>query len=378
MLVDEYSTNGFWIQTISVPTNGPASLVASGDAVAEDALARSPNGRWIAFTGYEGPIGVTNITDTLSTQYPRAIATLDVFGHFSIASANTNFFSTLSIRSGVSDGTNNFWGVGAVSGGTQGGLNYYGFASAYSSIYSLNLRTVNLFNGKLFFSTATGSGIYQFSGFPKSATTPTRIITTTGGSPYSFAVNPAGNIVYVADDDQSNVGGIQRWTNATGTWSLAYTLGTGIANTGARGLAVDWSGSSPVLYASTSENSIYGNPGNRLIRINDTGANSIAMTFATAATNCSFRGVSFVPQPTGPQSQLQAVNPVGQNGLIYWQGIGGSNYVVQAVTNLTAHNSFSDISPVITLPGQGVVATNYLDVGALTNSAARFYRIRSN
>jgi len=153
-----------------------------------------------------------------------------------------------------------------------------------------------LITGSLYYSTSSGAGIYKFAGLPKSAATPSRIIATGSGSPYGFAINPAGNIAYVADDDQSSVGGMQRWTNSAGTWSLVYTLGTGIANTGARGLAVDWSGASPVLYASTSENSIYGNPGNRLIRIVDSGAGSAAATFATAAMNASFRGVAFAPQ----------------------------------------------------------------------------------
>jgi len=239
------------------------------------------------------------------------------------------------------------------------------------------LRVANIVNGGLYLSTSSGGGIYKFTGLPKSAATPTRIIATGSGSPYGFAINPSGNVAYVADDDQSSVGGVQCWTNSAGTWSLLYTLGTGIANTGARGLAVDWSGANPILYASTSENTVYGNPANRLIRIVDTGAGSAATTLATAATNSSFRGVAFTPVATGPQSQIQAALPENSNMRIYWRGIGGSNYVVQASTNLSG-KSFGDITPVISLPGAGVVATNYLDAGALTNSPARFYRIRSN
>ena len=68
----------------------------------------------------------------------------------------------------------------------------------------------------------------------------------------------------------------------------------------------------------------------------------------------------------------------GANLRLYWQGQGGSNYVVQAATNLSLLNPFYDISPVITLSGLGVVATNYLDAGTLTNSPARFYRICGN
>jgi uncharacterized repeat protein (TIGR03803 family) len=82
---------------------------------------------------------------------------------------------------------------------------------------------------------------------------------------------------------------------------------------------------------------------------------------------------------------LPASVPVIQNAVrensdlrIYWQGQAGSNYVVQASTNLSLVNSFQDISSVVSLLGSGVVGTNYLDVGALTNFPTRFYRIRSN
>ena len=38
--------------------------------------------------------------------------------------------------------------------------------------------------------------------------------------------------------------------------------------------------------------------------------------------------------------------------------------------------NFLPVSPNIILTGSGTVTTNYLDVGALTNSSSRFYRIR--
>jgi hypothetical protein len=290
LLLDEYTTNGAFIQTIAIPTNGAEALTSSGFSVAESSLTRTPNGRWLCFGAYNAPIGITNITSSSSIPYPRTLNTVDVFGNISLAAVNTNIYNGNNIRGAASDGTNSFWGEGS------GGLNYYGFDAPTSLVYSTVLRVANLITGSLYYSTSSGAGIYKFAGLPKSAATPSRIIATGSGSPYGFAINPAGNIAYMADDDQSSVGGMQRWTNSAGTWSLVYTLGTGIANTGARGLAVDWSGASPVLYASTSENSIYGNPGNRLIRIVDSGAGSAAATFATAAMNASFRGVAFAPQ----------------------------------------------------------------------------------
>jgi hypothetical protein len=51
----------------------------------------------------------------------------------------------------------------------------------------------------------------------------------------------------------------------------------GITNIGARGVAVDFSGAHPVIYATTAEAST-----NRLVSITDTGAASTVTTLATA------------------------------------------------------------------------------------------------
>ena len=48
--------------------------------------------------------------------------------------------------------------------------------------------------------------------------------------------------------------------------------------------------------------------------------------------------------------------------------------VVEATANVL--ESFAPISPPLRIVGAGTVVTNFLDVGALTNAASRFYRIR--
>jgi hypothetical protein len=380
ILLDEYTTNGLFVQTLAIPTNGANALAISGYSISEGSLTRAPNGRWLCFGAYHAPIGAANLPSTSSVQFPRTVAAIDIFGNLNLVAANTNFYNENNMRGAVSDGTNNFWGLGAISGTGVGGLDYYGYSGPSNVVYAVNLRVANLINSSLYYSTAgAGSGIYMFNGAPVVPTAPSSLFTTgAGSSPYGFSINPAGNLAYVADDRQNSSGGIQRWTKSAGTWSLAYTLGNGVANSGALGLTVEWSGTHPVIYASTSDNTFFGYPANRLIRIADTGAGSAPITFAIAATNSSFRGVAFVPAATGAQSQIQSIIPENSDIRLYWRGIGGSNYVVQAGTNLSLDSAFSDITAVISLPGSGVAATNYLDVGTLTNSPTRFYRIRSN
>ena len=337
----EYRTNGQLVQTIAIPSSGSNALVLSGDAVAEASLTRTANGRWLCFTGYHAEPGFTNIPGSTSTQAPRSIATIDGAGMFNLVSASPTLFNTFSIRAAASDGTNGFWGGGANSGTAAGGICYFGFNGPTNTIYGSTVRVLKIINGNLYAS-ASGSGVMKFAGYPKTASTPSTVISETG-SPYGFAINPTGNIAYVADDTQSSVGGVLRYTNSTGTWSLVYTLGTGVTNVGARGLNVDWSGSNPIIYATTSDNTVYGNPTNRLIRIVDSGSHSVATTLATAPGCSSFRGVTFVPE----YYQLEIA--LNGNNLAVTPSTNSLGAILETATTLTSPGQWT---PVWTNSGQ--------------------------
>ena len=79
---------------------------------------------------------------------------------------------------------------------------------------------------------------------------------------------------------------------------------------------------------------------------------------------------------TPVEPQILSLTREGLDVRLTWQGKGGTNYVVQAASALGGTNTFTDLSAFIALPGVGPVVTNFLDAGALTNQAARFYRIR--
>ena len=88
---------------------------------------------------------------------------------------------------------------------------------------------------------------------------------------------------------------------------------------------MDWSGSTPVVYATTSEAVT---TQNRLIKINDTGAGSPATTLAAAGASRAFRGVAFAPvakenfftSPNLPPPEGKYVSPQ-QYHVLYAQGI---------------------------------------------------------
>jgi subtilisin family serine protease len=74
--------------------------------------------------------------------------------------------------------------------------------------------------------------------------------------------------------------------------------------------------------------------------------------------------------------RLLSVTRTNQNLQITWSTVGGHSYVVQQASRLTGGGTnFVDISPVISISGTNEGTTNYLVIGAATNSAT-FYRVR--
>jgi hypothetical protein len=222
--------------------------------------------------------------------------------------------------------------------------------------------------GNLYFSTQKiTNGIWKISGTPTAPAAPTRRVQNRRqqAATYGFAFNPSYTTAYLADDTLKGSGGIQRWDFNGGAWAMTYAF-TSLTNVGARGVAVDFSGAHPVIYATTAENST-----NRLVSITDTGAASAVTTLATAGVNQLFRGVTLAPgAPVNPQILAGVNNPGGfaltatawlaRNYTVQWTA-DLANPVWTTLTNLTA-----------TLPTLTVT-----DAGAPANTN-RFYRIILN
>src|SRR5207237_1026345 len=153
-------------------------------------------------------------------------------------------------------------------------------------------------NGQLYVSSA--SGAFQGpsavgTGTPTTAGQTTTLLsgfpTSSGPSPnpthsmYDYWFKDA-NTVYVADDGSApNGGGIQKWAQTAGTWSLQDILlndapagsFVGATATSTRGLTGTIDGSNnAVLYATTTQTSA-----NNLISVVDTGAAATATVLAS-------------------------------------------------------------------------------------------------
>jgi beta-glucosidase len=85
--------------------------------------------------------------------------------------------------------------------------------------------------------------------------------------------------------------------------------------------------------------------------------------------------------PTNPASLFRIISAVPQSNdvAITWTTAGAHTNAVQATAgdaNGGYSTNFADISGPIILQGTGDVTTNYLNVGAATNSLSRYYRVR--
>ena len=369
VFVDEYATNGARVQSLALPPTGGSALATSGSASSEGGLSRALDGSAVCVAGYHTNTGVASIANTTAAAVPRAVAAVNAGGVVTLAATTTTQFSGNNIRSAATDGTNNFWAAGGSSG-----TYYFGTASAAAVVQSTlaNTRVINLVNGNLFFTAGAGGGLglYSLAGLPTaSATLTTNILTGTGSSPYGFALNAGGTVAYLADDRAIAAGGgIQKWTNAAGAWSLLYTLGTGPGSTnGARGLAVDFSGANPLIYATTTEAST-----NRLIGITDTGSGAGATTLAMAAANTVFRGVAFAPE-AAPVLTLQPASLItcGGSGATFTAAAEGAATLAaqwQASTDNGAN--FSNLA--------GATADSYTLTPAAADSGKQFRVIYTN
>jgi hypothetical protein len=302
----EYDTSGALKQTISMPfasprpTVDPFNLADGGSSSTDGGLTRSADGGMIALPGFNSISGDTSPAASASPATLRVIGAISLGGTKNTSRA-INIFSTLALRGVASTDGTKFWCTGA--NGTAGSLWYYDSVNAPVQLptTSANLRQARIFNNQLFVSSGAGNPGVGISSvavlgntLPTSGTaTYTLLIATgTGAGTENFEFNSTMDVCYIADDrSTSSGGGIQKWTKSGGIWSLAYTISTGTTS-GAFGLAVDWSGANPVIYATSSEAAT---AGNRVVKFTDTGSVGTAATLVGITANKWFRGVALAP-----------------------------------------------------------------------------------
>lgn len=332
--------------TIALPTTASGlnlQLTNSGTATSEGFIAESADGNYLTVAGYGANAGTAGVVATTSATVPRVVGRITIStGVVDTTTALSDAYSANNIRGAVTSNGTDIWVSGTTA--TVGGTRYAtlgGTTSTQISASPTNTRVIDIANGQLYTSTASGTflGISTVgTGLPTASGQSTTLLpgfpTTGTHSSYDFWFKDASTL-YVADDGTAaNGGGIQKWTFDSGpmTWSLAYTLlNTGTATTGVRGLTGAIDGADTVLYATTTATSA-----NKLIKVVDLGASSTAIDLATAPTNTVFRGVEFVSNAVAPVVEADFDGDLDVDGddfLIWQRGLGTGTTHAQGNTN---------------------------------------------
>lgn len=334
--IQEYGTDGTVGYAVTLPSTGNSPIqIAAGYSGSEGFLTQSPDSTYLLLAGFSLTGTNASIASTGSTSTPRLIGKVDYSGAYTQLYSSSTFYNANDIRGAITDGTN-FWASGAsakLKSGVGDGVDYYGpntpIALGQDASNPVKAYGLHIFNNQIYYSTqkagpsnsATALGIFSLGNGLQTtgSATSTQMINTRSATPEDFSFNSSMDICYIAINSNTDAGGIQKWTKDGSTWSLAYTLGTGATNIGAYGLVVDYSGSNPVIYATTFEADA-----NRIIKITDTGASSTATTIATAASGSWFHGICFSPksncatpaQPSAFTTSSPSVNQ-GQTAVVY-------------------------------------------------------------
>jgi hypothetical protein len=392
LYIDQFTTNGTYLDTIMVPSTTPSACVAY-DGVTDDYMTSSANNQYLVFAGFNTPLPYTAssaLNSATAAQAPRAIATVNGLGYYTLNVVDsTNGALTGGTRfngATSSDGVTQFWSVGGagVLHLTPGGYD--------STLVASGRFEVDIYNGNLYACLGSSSRLVEFNGIPTAPTTPA-VLLQQNNNPNDFAFSPDGQTIYLTDGSnvEGGVGGVQRWDYNSGSssWVLSYTIPTPLygpaastsGNNGPDGLAVDYSqftgsgapGTNAILYVTTGEGTQ-----DNLVRIIDGGNNNWNINIiASVGPNQTIRGIRFGPvvQNVGITTQpLSQTNNAGNNvtftaaatgsiPLFYqWQfdgtNIAGANLTSLTVTNIQATNAGT----------YTVTVTNDISVAASSNA----------
>jgi hypothetical protein len=301
--------------TVPVPTNGADSFFFNGHAATEGLLTRSADHRMLVFAGYGGVSLLAEPGTPSLLDIQRGFCTVDAAGTVrTFLYYSHDLAGKMNPRAAATDGNSNFWNCGNPAGNlyynpTDGTLVFKSVLDV-KAVKIINHVLYALLNGPEGMAIGQPAGIYRFvdkSGaalaLPRQADA-TLDLVVPAPAPYTktagFDMNPDGTIAYMSDTKA----GVQKYVKSGGTWKLAcnFAIPQNIPagenhETGCFGLAVDFNGPAPVIYATTTEGYNGSVNSNRVIRIVDTNAAAAVTTVAQAGSaNIAFRGIDFTPE----------------------------------------------------------------------------------
>ena len=380
VFLDEFTTNGTWVQSIMMPTNwygANAPLITDGSGFAQGLMTRSTDGRFIVLTGFGATLGqFTNFSlfsSLASNEAPRVVGLVDGLGNINTKTTQTNVFAEEEIRSAVSTDGTNLW-YGGAGTGIKATTRGSGVSTQVEKAVT-NVRDINIYSNQLYFTAS--SGIRSTTNFALPTTTNALVAILPGTAtnttaPFGFAFfnltgGSSNDTLYVAEGSitwgSEGPGSVIKYSLIGGTnWVNSGSIGAG----GATGLAgfrdnagvhlfITQGGTASccangTLYPYLDTSGYKGNPGTNA----DGGdANLTGVTLVPnglSPTTFNVRGVAMVPQ--GGEGTLSAsFNSVASVGPPYGiatvGNFGGatsffpSNFVYSEANFGTANFNFS-------------------------------------
>jgi hypothetical protein len=370
VFLDEYSPTGTLVGSLEMPTiaNGAQNaFFASGSATSEGALTVSPNGQWIAVTGYASTVSASNPIPNnklTSSTVPRVVGIINTStGAIDTSTAPSDFALGNNPRSAVTTDGKSIWIAGAAGGVRYTAVGNTGTSTMVSPTEGTsNIRQVNIFGGQLYVTSSSGGATFDAlgTGLP---TTANQTLTPIPGFPqgdsdivhenpfsYFFAeLNPsdgqAEDTLYVTDDTTHTganggtpgpAGGITKYSLVNGNWVATGSIDETSSNY--RGLTGVVENGNVVLYATRGAANDAGD-GLQIVTLTDTSGFGGTLTatptvFATAAANEAFRGIGAL-SVTGLPGDMNLDGHVNNADMVT---------LMQALANPTQYEAAHDLS----------------------------------
>lgn len=315
----EYTPTGTLVRTLALPTADAGTTLAlteTGSSSTDASLTRSADGRYLILPGYNAAAGTAALAATTSAATNRIIGRIAADGTINTTTRINDAFSGGNIRGAASANGSSFYAVGSTSGVIYAPLGNAGASTTISTGTPTNNRSVNIFGGNLYISSASAGtyGVLQVgTGLPTTTSQALTLLpgfpTASGPSPYSFffadlSTAVAGvDVVYVADD----AAGIQKWSLVSGTWVQNGIIGP--ATAAVRGITGSVSATGVSLMA-TSAASLYAVTDNAGYNAAPS-VTTLPTALATAGTNMAFRSIAPAPLATALAARAASTQELG-------------------------------------------------------------------
>jgi hypothetical protein len=307
VFLDEYTTTGTLVQSISVPSTGASALTAIGNSTTEGIVSRSQDGNKLVFGGYRADAGTASPNVAGNN---RVVGSVDAGGTVDTSIAVTGLSTAVPRSATTVDGTTYYLG-------TSTNVYYVaspGPAATAVVVDARNSRQVNLANSVLYASngsTAITGKVQSYGTLPTGVTAPTvvanQLITdaVNGFALFDLNAGVAGvDTLYFLNTVQSQ---LVKFSFDGTSWLANGTIGT----VAAANLAGVNNGGTVTLYLTTAS---------KLQTLTDASGHNATITgtvsdLATAGTNTAFRGLGLfdavVPEPGTAMLVLAALACAG-------------------------------------------------------------------